>query len=134
VAAGSATDEPEALVAYCALPSCRKEFRRVTGPGRRKDFCSETCRRASEKELRQLRSRLTHFQALVEQVRIDISAYGRDSDEGSEIDAEQRAVQALARARGVLRFAPADDPGTDELRALIDAVGPFFEVGARRAG
>jgi len=130
-------DEGEPLVAYCALPSCRNEFRRNAGPGRRKDFCSEECRRAAEKDLRKLKSRLVHFENLVQQLRIDIAAFGRSSDDADAVErpevATQRAAEALTRAQGVLLFAPNDDPLAAELRALVDAVAPLVPRAERRA-
>lgn len=130
-------DEGEPLVAYCALPSCRSEFRRNAGPGRRKDFCSEECRRAAEKDLRKLKSRLVHFENLVQQLRIDIAAFGRSSDDADAVErpevATQRAAEALTRAQGVLLFAPNDDPLAAELRALVDAVAPLVPRAERRA-
>ena len=62
---------------YCARPMCRSPFTRVVGPGRPQAFCSEVCRRAAEKELRQAKSLLAHFEDLTAQLRIDIAAFGR---------------------------------------------------------
>ena len=58
-------------------PMCRRAFTRVVGPGRPQAFCSEVCRRAAEKELRQARSMLAHFEDLTAQLRVDIAAFGR---------------------------------------------------------
>lgn len=130
-------DEGEPLVAYCALPSCRTEFRRTSGPGRRKDFCSDECRRAAEKDLRRLKSRFVHYENVVQQLKIDIAAFGRSSDDEESVEqpdvAAQRASEALARAQGVLRFAPNDDPLAAELLALVDAVAPLVPRAERRA-
>jgi hypothetical protein len=54
----------EELPDFCSRPACRRPFGRVVSPGRRQAYCSETCRRNAEKELRQARSRLAHFEAL----------------------------------------------------------------------
>lgn len=35
---------------YCARPMCRKEFRQSAGRGRRRDYCSETCRRLADRD------------------------------------------------------------------------------------
>lgn len=69
------------LVDYCSRPSCRREFRANPGPGRPQAYCSELCRRAAEKELRQARSRLAHFENLVEKLRIDVAAFGKPDTE-----------------------------------------------------
>src|SRR5215831_7103636 len=54
----------EDLIDYCSRPNCRKEFRWAAGPGRRQAYCSEMCRRAAEKELRQTRASLARFEAI----------------------------------------------------------------------
>jgi hypothetical protein len=124
---------PEALVDYCWRPSCREQFLRTPGPGRRKAYCSDICRRAAEKELRQVRARLAHFEALVQKLRIDVAAFGKpDVDEvGDEepplsLDAHQTAEDAVRRAAGALVFADPDDPAVRELKMLYDAVAPII--------
>jgi hypothetical protein len=123
---------PESLVDYCSRPNCRKEFRRIPKPGRPQEYCSEICRRAAEKELRQARSRLAHYEGLVQQLRIDVAAHGRpdvDQDDGGDVpmslDARQQAENAVRRASGVLRFANPDDPAVQELQQLYRAVAPI---------
>lgn len=124
--------EPESLIDYCSWPDCRKEFRRTARPGRPQEYCSEICRRAAEKELRRARSRLAHYEGVVEKLRIDVAAFGRpdaDQDIGDELplslDARQRAESAVLRASGVLRFANPDDPAVQELQRLFRAVAPI---------
>lgn len=122
--------EPEDLVDYCSRPACRKEFRRAAGPGRRQAFCSEFCRRAAERELRQSRSRLAHFEAVVEKLRIDVAAFGRDDGEDLEpgiLEIRSRAHEAVARAGGALEFMDnRDEPPVRELRRLYDAIAPLL--------
>lgn len=122
--------EPEDLIDYCSRPSCRKEFRRAAGPGRRQAFCSEFCRRAGERELRQARSRLAHFEAVVEKLRIDVAAFGRDDDapETGILEQRRRAHEAISRTGGALEFmSDRDEPAVRELQRLYDAVAPLFE-------
>lgn len=128
--------EAESLIDYCSKPDCRNEFRRVTKPGRPREYCSEICRRTAEKELRRARSRLAHYEGVVEKLRIDVAAYGRqdtDQDSGDELplalDARQRAENAVLRASGVLRFANPDDPAVQELKMLFMAVAPVVLPG-----
>ena len=132
--------EAEDLIDYCSRPNCRKEFRRAARPGRRQEYCSEICRRAAEKELRQARSRLAHFEELVQKLRIDVAAYGKpDIDEvGDEklplsLDARQTAENAARRAAGALAFANPDDPAVRELQMLYEAVAPIV-LSDRMAG
>lgn len=130
-------DDAQEVTDYCARPLCRAEFRRQVGRGRRQSYCSEVCRRTSERELRQLRSRLAHFEAVVDQLRIDVAAFGRADTEDSVPDSRdmrRRAERAVARAGGVVAFVRAsDDALAIELCALHDAVAPTIDLDAAMA-
>lgn len=125
--------EAEHLTDYCSRPNCRKEFRRIVGPGRRQEFCSEICRRTAEKEFRQLKSRLAHYEDVVRKLRIDVAAFGRpdtaedpDGELPLSLDARQRAEGAILRVDGVLKFASPNEPAVQELRMLYEAVAPVI--------
>jgi hypothetical protein len=125
--------EAEDLIDYCSRPNCRKEFRWAAGPGRRQAYCSQICRRAAEKELRQARARLARFEGIVRKLRVDVAAYGKPDDDwdGGEqlpvsLDARQTAQSVVLRADGVLKFANPDDPIVQELRMLYEAVAPII--------
>lgn len=123
---------------YCARPECRREFRRTLGPGRRQAFCSEICRRTAEKELRQVRARLQHFETIVDQLRVDVAAFDRGEREAAsprpQASQWMEAVAALARAAGVLSVANPDTPLLGELQRLHDAVAPLLtELGRTTA-
>jgi hypothetical protein len=130
---GVPVDEP-GLIDYCSRPSCRREFRRGSGPGRRQAYCSEICRRTAEREYRQLRSRLAHFEDVVEKLRIDVAAFGRldaADDAGEEKmtthpDSRRTAEDAVRRAAGALEFAAHDGPAVRELKRLYEAVAPII--------
>ncbi len=101
--------EVEDLIDYCSRPNCRKEFRWAAGPGRRQAYCSEICRRAAEKELRQARARLARFEGIVRKLRVDVAAYGKPDDDGDggeelpvSLGARQTAESAILRADGIL--------------------------------
>lgn len=126
-------DESLVLVDYCWRPSCRAEFRRTGGPGRRQEYCSEICRRTVERELRQARSKLAHFEDVVEKLRIDVAAFGRpDSDEIGEdklplsLDSRRTAEDAVRRVAGALEFANPDERAVRELRRFYEAVAPII--------
>jgi hypothetical protein len=121
----------EDLPDFCSRPSCRREFRRLVGPGRRQAYCSETCRRNAEKELRQAKSRLAHFEELVKMLRSDVAAFERTAAEqgagdGPLADLLQGAESALRRAEGALIFADGSQPSVQELRRLYEAVAPLI--------
>jgi len=123
--------ESQELPDFCSRPRCRREFRQSVGRGRPQDYCSEVCRRAAEKELRQLRSQLQHFERLVEELRINVAAYGRSArgDDAASVplDARRAAEDALTRVSGVLSFVgDSQEPLAGELRALYSAVAPLF--------
>jgi hypothetical protein len=109
---------------------CRSPFTRVVGPGRPQAFCSEVCRRAAEKELRQAKSLLAHFEDLTAQLRVDIAAFGRGGLSAAAEPAEAdpaSATAAVHRASGVLAFVgDNNEPLAQELRALHAAVSPVI--------
>ena len=126
--------EAEPLIDYCWRPRCRQPIHRTAGPGRRKAYCSDICRRTAEKELRQVRARLAHFEELVQKLRIDVAAYGKpdvgETDEASlTLVAYQAAENAVRRVQGALVFASPDDPAVRELKVLCDAVAPVILAG-----
>lgn len=126
--AGEAADDQFDLPDLCARPQCRKEFRQSVGRGRKKDYCSETCRRLADRDYKRARATVEHFEKLARRSRHDVLAFGRSSDEegdgpGSEETAIVQAVAALDRADAVLRFATDADPRlVTELEALCRGV------------
>lgn len=122
---------------YCARPACRRTFIRVVGPGRPQAFCSEVCRRSAERELRQTRSRLAHFERLAEQLRTDVAAFGGaaidDADQATSPEARRVAEAAVNRVAGVLAFlSDSTDPLARELQHLHEAVAPVIMTGDLR--
>ena len=118
------------LASYCARPMCRAEFRQNVGRGRRRDYCSETCRRLADRDYKRAKAMVAHFDELAARYRHDVAAFGRAGDELEEPgqpgpgDADRETARAaLARAGAVLEFAAdQDDRMLAELRALHDAV------------
>ena len=123
------------LVDYCARPMCRKEFRQSVGRGRRRDYCSETCRRLADRDYKRAKATVEHFERLAERSRHDVRAFGRAADEldgdlmvGADV-ARERAGAAIARAQAVLQFAGDADPRlVGELRYLLEAVRPALAL------
>ena len=127
-------EEAESLVDFCARPTCRTEFRRTIGPGRKQAYCSEMCRRQAERELRQKRISLAHFERVVEMLRVDIAAFGKTDfdtadNEGQSLDVRRTAEDAVRRATGALAFANPDEPAVRELQRLYNAVAPLVLPG-----
>lgn len=120
-------DQPD----FCSRPACRREFRRVLSPGRRQAYCSDTCRRNAEKELRQTKSRLAHFEDVVRMLRTDVATFGkaasRDDQSSQPVAGQLRAAEsALRRVEGVLVYADPSDPAIRELRRLFEAMAPLI--------
>ena len=124
--------ETQALEATCANPRCDEQFQRTVGPGRRKDFHSEECRREAERDYRRLAGFLEHYNRQTEQIRARIAAYLRTNadDEirpfgpsAAEVD---RARVAIAEVRGMARFLRNhEDEFAQELLRLFEAVEPL---------
>lgn len=103
---------------------------RTSGPGRPQVFCSEICRRAYEKELRQARARLAHFEEVVAKCRADLDTFRFDRDDleqqTSGPDAQDEALAAVHRVSGVLAFLDdSQEPLARELQNLHAAVAPI---------
>jgi hypothetical protein len=128
--AGREGGEDETLVAYCSRPKCRREFRRSFRPGRPAAFCSDACRRTAEREYRQAVSRLENYESVVEQLRIDVAAFGKPADAaeaGGPItpDMMRRARDGVQQAAGAVPFLRgSDEPAARQLCLLFDAVAP----------
>lgn len=130
--------ELQALQATCANPRCDEQFLRQVGPGRRKDFHSEECRRNAERDHRRLAGLLEHYNRQADQMRARISAYlrsnadGGASPSGPTVDEVRRAREAVAEVRGMARFLRGhQDEFAHELLRLFEAVEPV--VGSRQA-
>lgn len=121
-------DDQFDLPDLCARPQCRQEFRQSVGRGRKKDYCSETCRRLADRDYKRARATVEHFEKLARRSRHDVLAFGRSADEQFEAAMSEdvsiaRAVGALDRAEAVLRFVgDSDDRLVVELEALSNGV------------
>lgn len=125
------------LVDYCARPMCRREFRQSAGRGRRRDYCSEECRRLADRDYKRSKATVEHFERLARRQRYDVLAFGRAADEWDlapmDVESAAAAAQAsVARAEAVLRFVGDADPRlVVELQALVDGVRPLVTAAGR---
>ena len=95
----------------CANPRCDVQFQRRPGPGRRREFHDDDCRRDAERDLRRTLALLGHHERQAEQLKARAAAYVRttlDDDDASlpMVTEEQRrtAAEAVAEVRGMSRF------------------------------
>lgn len=122
------------LTDRCARPHCRREFKRSTGLGRRRQYCSDTCRGNAEREYKQAKAVVTQYERMLRDARVDVAAFGRSNDEYvvvSESD-HNAAFEAARRswlvARGAAKFArPGDEQVLEVLLSLVDDAALLFE-------
>lgn len=121
--------------ATCANPRCDEQFMRTASRGRPKDFHSEECRRASERDLRRIQAQLAHHEQQAEQLRARTAAYLRTTvsgtesgpNEGPSSEQMQAAREAIAEVRGMARFLDGhQDEFARDLLTLYRAVEPLF--------
>jgi len=134
-ATGESAEDQFDLPDLCARPQCRQEFRQAVGRGRKKDYCSDTCRRLADRDykraratVKRARATVEHFDKLARRSRHDVLAFGRSADEVGEVAVSEEvsialAAGALDRAEAVLRFVTdGDDRLVAELEALCAGV------------
>lgn len=127
-ATGEAVEDQFELPDMCARPQCRQEFRQAVGRGRKKDYCSETCRRLADRDYKRAKATVEHFDKLARRSRHDVLAFGRSGEELVEDGVSDEVAIALAagaldRAEAVLKFVNgADDRLVAELHALCNGV------------
>lgn len=116
----------------CANPRCDEQFLRSSTRGRPRDFHSEDCRRAAERDLRRLQAQLAHHERQAEQLRARAGAYLRtagDQDPHGDVEAtdlqRQVARETVAEVRGMARFLEGHQGEfADDLLRLLSAVEP----------
>jgi hypothetical protein len=128
------------IVEYCGRLSCKKPIVQSAGRGRRREFCSETCRRGADKDYKRAKALVEHFEQNLTKTRHEVAAYGRKAEtdggfrpptEEAEVGAVARA--AISRAEGILEFSAGDDPFRQELARLVEAVRVLAPAPAARA-
>lgn len=123
------------IAGYCGWLSCRKPIVQDIGPGRRKEFCSDTCRRGADRDYKRAKAHVELFEEQLRRSQHEVATYGRRADEGVLTADEVLRLQAdarvaLARATTVAELA-GDHPERirAELEALIMAVRPIVDSG-----
>lgn len=90
------TDDQFDLPDLCARPQCRQEFRQTVGRGRKKDYCSETCRRLADRDYKRARATVEHFDKLARRSRHDVLAFGRSGDDHDGVSDSDEVMVAAA--------------------------------------
>lgn len=131
------TDEVD-IASYCGRLTCGKAFIQAAGRGRPKEFCSETCRRAADRDYKRARGRVGILDEQLRWTQHEVAAYGRRAEEGRLTPEqlsrlEMQAQVALTRATTVVELGASPDRTLEELEALIAAVRPVLNIGAQHA-
>jgi hypothetical protein len=122
------------LEGTCANPRCDQQFLRAVGPGRRKDFHSEDCRRDAERDYRRLAGLLEHYERQADQIRARVASYLRTNTDDMPVDISgpssvevERAREVIAEVRGMARFLPKHQGEfAQDLLKLFEAVEPLI--------
>jgi len=126
------------IATFCGRLTCGKAFIQTAGRGRPKEFCSETCRRAADRDYKRARGRAGVLDEQLRRTRHEVAAYGRKPEEGQwtpaeRVQAEIQAQTALTRATTVLELGASSERLLTELQALVMAIRPILADSARQA-
>ncbi|WP_147375416.1 hypothetical protein [Jiangella rhizosphaerae] len=115
------------IAEYCGRLSCHRPIVQPAGRGRRREFCSETCRRGTDREYERAKAWVEHFEQYLRRTRHEVAAYGRKAevDGGFRTPEEEAQVlgaarAAISRAEGVIDLADGDS--ADVARVYGDLV------------
>lgn len=123
------------IASYCGRLSCRKPIVQDIGPGRRKEFCSDTCRRGADRDYKRAKAHVEFFEQQLRRTQHEVATYGRRADEGVLTADEVLRLQGDARVALTRATTVAELGGNQperiraELDALIAAVRPILDAG-----
>lgn len=128
------TGSDDQIALYCGRLSCKKVIVQSVGRGRRKEFCSETCRRGADRDYKRAKAHAGLFEEQLRNSQHEVAAYGRKADEGMLTPEELHRLQidarvAFARAATIVELRGAPERAFAELAALVEAVRPLLEPG-----
>jgi hypothetical protein len=117
---------------YCGRLTCGKLIVQTVGRGRRKEFCSETCRRSADRDYKRAKSHGELFAEQLRKTQHEVAAYGRKAEDGLLTPEEQHHLMAEARvaftrAATVVELGATSDRAQVELELLVAALRPVLE-------
>ena len=128
-------DEDNQSIGQIAVPcgrlSCKKPVVQELGPGRRKEYCSDTCRRGADREYKRARAHVDTFEEYLRRSQHEVASYGRKA-EAEALSPEQlvsfetTARVAFARAETLVEIGVPTDLAVVELAALVQALRPLM--------
>ncbi len=127
------TEMPDEVALYCGRLSCKKVIVQTVGRGRRKEFCSDTCRRAADRDYKRAKAHVALFEEQLRNTQHEVAAYGRKPEEGTLTPEELMAIHAearvaLERSATVLELGAPHERVASELAALVQATRPLLEA------
>ena len=120
----------------CGRLSCKEPVIQELGRGRRKEYCSDTCRRAADRDYKRAKAHVDTFEEYLRRSQHEVASYGRKA-EADALSPEQlgsletTARVAFARAETLVEVGVPADLAAAELAALVQALRPLMtaEVG-----
>jgi hypothetical protein len=115
----------------CGRLSCKEPVIQELGRGRRKEYCSETCRRAADRDYKRAKSHVEVYADYLQRSQHEVAAYGRKAEAGALTpeqlsDLETTARVAFARAEALTEVGVAAENAAAELAALVAALRPLL--------
>lgn len=128
-------DEDNQSIGQIAVPcgrlSCKKPVIQELGPGRRKEYCSDTCRRAADRDYKRAKAHVDTFEEYLRRSQHEVASYGRKA-EAEALSPEQlvsfetSARVAFARAETLVEVGVPTDLAVVELATLVQALRPLM--------
>lgn len=115
----------------CGRLSCRKPVVQELGPGRRKEYCSDTCRRGADREYKRAKAHVDTFEEYLRRSQHEVASYGRKAEVETLspeqlVSLETAARVAFARAEALVEVGVPADLAAIELTALVQALRPLM--------
>jgi hypothetical protein len=128
-------DEDNHSIGQIAVPcgrlSCKKPVVQELGPGRRKEYCSDTCRRGADRDYKRAKAHADTFEEYLRRSQHEVASYGRKA-EAEALSPEQlvsyetAARVAFARAETLVEVGVPTDLAVVELATLVQALRPLM--------
>lgn len=115
----------------CGRLSCKEPVIQELGRGRRKEYCSDTCRRAADRDYKRAKGHVEFYADYLQRSQHEVAAYGRKAEAGALTPEklatlETTARVAFARAEALAEIGVAPERAAAELSALVAAVRPLL--------
>ena len=118
----------------CGRLTCKKPVVQELGPGRRKEYCSDTCRRGADRDYKRAKAHVDTFEEYLRRSQHEVASYGRKA-EADVLSPEQlgrfetAARVAFARAETLVEVGVPANLAAAELAALVQALRPLMTAG-----